>query len=128
MKDLQTSRDKGHEYFLLLCNSKSQNALKPELYLAQVERATAEFSSSENRPCANMLLSCPMALSASGTCWIRNRLFPAYLSKPESAKDHTSHRKIFLYGIIICTGSTVLIGGMEVMNLNMDQYYAYAAS
>jgi hypothetical protein len=90
MKDLQTSRDKGHEYFLLLCVSKSQNALNPELYLAQVERATAEFSNSEKRPCANVLLSCPMALPASGTCWMRNRLIPAYLSKPESADDHTS--------------------------------------
>jgi hypothetical protein len=67
MKDLQTSLDSGQECFLLLAASKSQKALRPELYFAHVERATAELISSENWPCAETVLSCPMALSASGT-------------------------------------------------------------
>jgi hypothetical protein len=48
MKDLHTSLDKGQEYFLPEADSKVQKAWKPELYLAQVDRAIAEFKSSEN--------------------------------------------------------------------------------
>jgi hypothetical protein len=47
MKDIQTSLDSGQEYFLPVASSKSLKALKPELYLAHVDRAIAEFTSSE---------------------------------------------------------------------------------
>jgi hypothetical protein len=66
MKDLHTSLDRGQECFLLVAFSKSQKALNPELYFAQVERATAELSSSENCPWTEAGLVCPMEAPASG--------------------------------------------------------------
>ena len=48
MNDLQTSLERGQEYFLPVFVSNSLKALKPELYLAHVERAMEEFKSSEN--------------------------------------------------------------------------------
>ncbi len=73
-----------------MSHSKSQNALKPELYLAQVDLATAEFRSSEKCPLAFTGCVYPMALPASGRDWSRNLLMPAYLFKPVSEKmDHT---------------------------------------
>jgi hypothetical protein len=66
MKDLQTSLDIGQENFLPVVSSKSLKALKPELYLAHVDRAIAEFTSSENCPFTVTGLVYPIDLLASG--------------------------------------------------------------
>ncbi len=47
MKARQTSGDSGQEYFSPYTDSKSQNALYPELYLAHVALATEEFTREE---------------------------------------------------------------------------------
>ncbi len=73
-----------------MSHSKSQKALKPELYLAHVDLATAEFKSSEKCPLAFTGCVYPMALPASGRDWSRNRLMPAYLFRLVSVRmDHT---------------------------------------
>jgi hypothetical protein len=59
----------GQEYFLPVADSNSLKALKPELYLAQVERAIEEFKSSENCPLTEKGLVWPMAWPASGMDW-----------------------------------------------------------
>ncbi len=84
MKDRHTSCEIGHEYLLPVDTSKSQKALKPELYFAQVDRATAEFSISEKCPSAMTGCVNPIALLGSGIVCSRNLLAPAYLFKPAS--------------------------------------------
>jgi|688.fasta_scaffold1077438_2 hypothetical protein len=69
MNDLQTSLDKGQEYFLPVADSKSLKALKPDPYLAHVDREMDEFKSSENCPFTETGLMCPIDLPASGIDW-----------------------------------------------------------
>ncbi len=89
MKDLHTSLDKGQENFFPVEFSKSQKALKPELYFDQVERDRAELSRAENWPCAVGGLVWPIDSPASVMDWRRNLFLSAYLSKPGSKRNHT---------------------------------------
>ena len=84
MKALHTSRDRGQVLREPVKFSNSQNALKPELYFAQVARDTALFTRSEKVPCNGMGWLLPMAVPASGMDCSRNLFIPAYLSRPES--------------------------------------------